>query len=34
MRKLPDKGKHTAKIGRHPHTNMISKSLIMRDADI
>ena len=30
MRKLSSKGKHTAKVGNHPHTNMIPKPAIMR----
>ena len=30
MRRLIGKGKHTVKVGDHPHTNMISKPAIMR----
>ena len=30
MEKLTSKGKHTVKVGNHPHTNMISKPTIMR----
>ena len=30
MRKLTGQGKHTVKVGNHPHTNMISKAVIMR----
>ena len=30
MGKLTTKGKHTAEVGNHPHTNMISKPAIMR----
>ena len=30
MGKLTGKGKHTVKVGNHPHTNMISKPAIMR----
>ena len=28
MGKLTGKGKHTVKVGNHPHTNMISKPVI------
>ena len=30
MEKLTSKGKHTIKVGNHPHINMISKPVIMR----
>ena len=30
MEKLTSKGKHTVKVGNHPHTNMISKPAITR----
>ena len=30
MGKLTHKGKHTIKVGSHPHTNMISKPATMR----
>ena len=30
MEKLTSKGKHTVKVGNHPHTNMISKPAIVR----
>ena len=30
MGKLTSKGKHTIKLGNHPHTNMISNPAIMR----
>ena len=30
MKKLTRKGKHTVKLGNHPHTNMISKPAIVR----
>ena len=30
MEMLAGKGKHTIKVGNHPHTNMISKPAIMR----
>ena len=30
MEKLTSKGKHTVKVGNHPHTNMISKPAILR----
>ena len=30
MEKLTGKGKHTVKVGNRPHTNMISKSSIVR----
>ena len=30
MGKLTSKGKHTVKVGNHPHTNMISKAAIVR----
>ena len=30
MGKLTSKGKHTVKVGNHPHTNMISKPAIVR----
>ena len=30
MEKLTGKGKHTVKVGSQPHTNMMSKSAIMR----
>ena len=30
MGKLTTKGKHTAEVGNHPHTNMISKPAIVR----
>ena len=30
MEKLTGKGKHTVKVGNHPHTNMISKPAIVR----
>ena len=30
MGKLTGKGKHTIKVGNHPHTNMISKLAIVR----
>ena len=30
MKKLPGKGKHTVKVGKYPHTNMISKPAIVR----
>ena len=33
MEKLTSKGKHTVKVGNHPHTNMISKSAIMRKGE-
>ena len=33
MGKLTSKGKHTVKVGNHPHTNMISKSAIMRKGE-
>ena len=32
--KAPSKGKHTLKVGNHPHTNMISKPAIMRRIQI
>ena len=31
MGKLTGKGKHTVKVGNHPHTNMISKLVIVRE---
>ena len=30
MGKLSRKGKHTVKVGNHPHTNMVSKPAIVR----
>ena len=30
MEKLTGKGKHTVKVGNHPHTNMISKPATVR----
>ena len=33
MEKLTSKGKHTIKVGNHPHTNMISKPAVMRRGD-
>ena len=33
MGKLTGKSKHTVKVGNHPHTNMISKPVIMRGRD-
>ena len=30
MGELTDKGKHTVKVGNHPHTNMLSKPAIVR----
>ena len=33
MGKLTDKGKHIEKVGNHPHTNMISKLVIMREEE-
>ena len=30
MGKLTSKGKHTVKVGNHPHTNMVSKPAIVR----
>ena len=30
MEKLISKGKHTVKVGNHPHTSMISKPAIVR----
>ena len=32
MEKPSGKGKHTIKVGNHPHTNMISKPAIVRRA--
>ena len=34
MEKLTSKGKHTIKVGKHPHTNMISKPVIVRRAQM
>ena len=34
MGKFTGKGKHTVKVGNHPHTNMISKPAIMRRVQI
>ena len=33
MRKLTGKGKHTVKVGKHSHINMVSRSAIMRRED-
>ena len=33
MEKLISKGKHTVKLGNHPHTNMISKPAVMRKGE-
>ena len=33
MGKLTSKGKHTVKVGNHPHTNLISKLVIMRGGE-
>ena len=33
MGKLTSKGKHTVKVGNHPHTNMILKPVIVRGGE-
>ena len=33
MGKLTGKGKHTVKVGNHPHTNMISTPAIVRKGE-
>ena len=33
MEKLTSKGKHTVKVGNHPHTNMTSKPVIVRGGE-
>ena len=33
MGKLTGKGKHTVKVGNHPHTNIISKPAVMRRSE-
>ena len=33
MGKLTGKGKHTVKAGNHPHTNMVSKPVIMKGTE-
>ena len=33
MGKLANKGKHTVKVGNHPHTNMIPKLAIVRSGE-
>ena len=33
MGKLTSKGEHTVKVGNHPHKNVISKPVIVREGD-
>ena len=33
MGKLTGKGRHTVKVGKHPHANLISKRVIMRGGE-